>query len=120
MVIKMNNKDEKFYTYMGKIFGSRIIQRQTNDRIYDDKEKEWYLYIEDERVLAFVSISNSTIKNIYTIKDSYLEDVLKQIRKENKVTESIVTNLYEDIYGKVGFKVNHTNNLKNFIMIYDN
>ena len=32
----MDNKQENFYTYMGKVFGSRIVQKQTNDRIYDD------------------------------------------------------------------------------------
>lgn len=119
MIVKMDNKKEEFYTYMGKVFGSRIVQKQTNDRIYDDNDKEWYVYIEEGRVAAFVSVSNTTIKNIYTTKESYLVEILKEIKKENKITESIVTNLYEDLYKEVGFKVNHTNNLKNFVMIYD-
>ena len=39
MIIKMTNKDENFYQYMGKFFGSRLVERQTNDRIYDDDNK---------------------------------------------------------------------------------
>ena len=39
MILKLTNKDEKFYEYMGKFFGSRLVQRQTNDRIYDDPDK---------------------------------------------------------------------------------
>ena len=52
MIIKITNKDEKFYQYMGKFFGSRLVERQTNDRIYDDNNKEWYIYIEEEKVMA--------------------------------------------------------------------
>lgn len=118
-IIKIDNKDEEFYSYMGKMFGSRIVQRQTNDRIYDDNDKEWYLYIEDERVVAFVSISNATMKNVYTIRDNYLIEILKVIRKEIKIKESIVPNLYKSIYLNAGFKINQMNTLKNFIMIYD-
>ena len=29
MVVKMTNKDRDFYQYMGKFFGSRLIQKQT-------------------------------------------------------------------------------------------
>lgn len=119
MVVKMNNKQEKFYTYMGRMFGSRIVQRQTNDRIYDDSDKEWYLNIEDDRVVAFVSLSNNTIKNVYTIKDSYLSEILKIFKKEVKINESIVPNLYKNLYTKAGYSINDMNTLKNFISIYE-
>ena len=115
----MNNKEEKFYTYMGRMFGSRIVQRQVNDRIYDDNDKEWYLYIEEERVLSFVSIANHIIKNVYTVKDTYLLEILQLIRKEQKIKESIVPNLYIDLYVKAGYTLNTEDNLKNFVMIYE-
>lgn len=118
-IIKIDNKDDRFYSYMGKMFGSRIIQRQTNDRIYDDNDKEWYLYLEADRVVAFVSIANQVIKNVYTIKDSYLIEVLKKVKKENKIKESIVPNLYKELYTKVGFCIDPMNTMKNFIMIYE-
>ena len=117
MVIKMNNKAEKFYEYMGKIFGSRLIQNQTNDRIYDDDNKIWYIYVENKKVVAFVSISNNIIKNVYGVKEKYLKEVLEEVRKENKVTFSTVTNIYEELYSAVGFKVNKTEGFKNFVII---
>ena len=62
MVIKMTNKHQNFYQYMGKFFGSRLVERQTNDRIYDDDSKEWYIFLEKEKVMAFVSVSKNVIK----------------------------------------------------------
>lgn len=118
MVIRMNNKDENFYMYMGKMFGSRIVQRQTNDRIYDDNDKEWYLNIEDERVVAFVSITKDIMKNVYTIKDNYLTEIFRELKKDVKIKESIVPNIYKNIYKKAGFSINDKDALKNFIMIY--
>lgn len=119
MVEKMNNKMEGFYECMGKIFGSRIVQRQINDRIYDDNDKEWYIYKEDERVVACVSVLKDVIKNVYTVKDNYLEKILKEIRKEIKIKESVVPNVYAELYEKAGFKINKTDSMKNFVIIYD-
>ncbi len=119
MIVKMNNKDEKFYFYMGRMFGSRIVQRQVNDRIYDDNDKEWYLYLEEDRVVCFVSISNHVMKNVYTIKDTYLLEILQVVRKENKIRESVVPNIYTELYIKAGYTLNKEDTLKNFVMIYD-
>ena len=118
MIIEMTNKDKMFYEYMGKIFGSRLIERQLNDRIYDDDGKIWYIYIEEEKVVAFVSINKNVIKNIYTTKEKYLYKLLKMIAKNNKITYSIVTNNYIDIYEKCGFKISKQTGYKNFVMIY--
>ena len=84
MILKLTNKDEKFYEYMGKFFGSRLVQRQTNDRIYDDPDKLWYIYKDGEKVVAFISIQKNTIKNLYTTKQEYLEKLLERVKKENK------------------------------------
>lgn len=118
MIIKMTNKDEKFYQYMGRFFGSRLVERQTNDRIYDDDSKEWYIYLEEEKVMAFVSIHKNVIKNIYTSKDKYLEEILNNIKQENKITYSIVTNCYTEIYEKCGFEISKNQEYKNFVTIY--
>ncbi len=118
MIIKITNKDEKFYQYMGRFFGSRLVEKQTNDRIYDDRNKEWYIYLEEEKVMAFVSISKNIIKNIYTTKEKYLEEILKQIKKENNITYSIVTNQYTEVYERCGFKIGKNQNYKNFVTIY--
>ncbi len=118
MVVKITNKDENFYLYMGKIFGSRLIENQTNDRIYDDDNKEWYIYLEEEKVKAFVSVNKSIIKNVYTTKDKYLEEILKEIKKERNITYSTVTSQYEDVYEKCGFKFLKEQGYKNFVKIY--
>lgn len=118
MVIKITNKDEKFYQYMGKFFGSRLIERQTNDRIYDDDNKEWYIYLKEDKVMAFVSINKNVIKNIYTMKEQYLEEILKEIKAKNNITYSIVTNNYVEVYERCGFKVDKNQTYKNFVTIY--
>lgn len=118
MIIKITNKEEKFYQYMGKIFGSRLIERQINDRIYDDDNKQWYIYLEEEKVMALVSISKNVIKNIYTTKEKYLEEILEKVKKENNITYSIVTKCYTELYQKCGFKVSENQEYKNFVTIF--
>lgn len=117
MIIKMTNKDENFYQYMGKFFGSRIVEKQINDRIYDDENKQWYIYIENNIVMAFVSISKNKIKNIYTTQEKYLKKILEKIKKENNITSSIVTNVYLKIYEKCGYTISNNPNYKNFVTI---
>lgn len=118
MVIKITNKDENFYNYMGRFFGSRLVEKVTNDRIYDDNDKEWYIYLQDEKVKAFVSVDKNIIKNLYCKKEEYLEEVLKKVKEDNSITYSIVTNHYKEIYEKVGFKVFENKSYKNFVTIY--
>ena len=118
MILKMTNKDEDFYKYMGKFFGSRIVEKQTNDRIYDDPDKLWYIYVNEEKAVAFVSIEKNAIKNIYTIKEKYLEELLEEIMHERKISSSIVTNLYLELYEKLGFEFLDAETYKNFVVIY--
>ena len=117
MILKMTNKDENFYEYMGRFFGSRLVEKQTNDRIYDDDNKQWYLYVEEEKVKAFVSVSRNTIKNIYAIKEEYLEEIFHQMQSEMMVASSVVTNCYRSVYEKCGFEVKNQA-YKNFVTIY--
>ena len=119
MIIKINNKNEKFYQYMGKFFGSRLVEKQINDRIYDDDKKEWYLYIEDNAVVAFVSIQNKVIKNTYCYKEKYLEEILNYIKKEGKIDNSILTRKYIEVYKKCGFEIIDNEAYKNFVTIHE-
>ncbi|HIS61010.1 MAG TPA: hypothetical protein IAC14_01995 [Candidatus Scybalomonas excrementigallinarum] len=99
----MTNQSKGFYQIMGKVFGSREIERETKDRIYDDDEKEWYIELDKEKnVLAFVSIKDKTIKNIYGTPDK-LEKILTKVYPI--VTTGIVTKKYVQIYIKCGYKV---------------
>ncbi len=114
----MTNKYENFYSYMGKFFGSRIVQTETKDRIYDDNNKLWYVYIDkSQKVYAFVSIFNNVIKNIYSTNNNYLKELILEIQKDISIEPSIVTSIYEDVYIECGLKIEVLNNYKHFIMI---
>ena len=102
---------------MGKFFGSRIVEKQINDRIYDDAGKEWYIYLEKDSAKAFVSIQKDTIKNIYTTKDEELKEILMQIRQERKIGASIVPKIYADIYKECELEVSGNEQYKNFVVI---
>lgn len=118
MILKLTNKDANFYNYMGKFFGSRIVQTETKDRIYDDNNKLWYIYINpDDKSCGFISVCDSIIKNIYSNNYDYLEELLKRVVKDIKIEPSIVSKLYEDLYQKCGLVVTHLDNYKHFVMI---
>lgn len=118
MILKLTNKDANFYNYMGKFFGSRIVQTETKDRIYDDNNKLWYIYVDsDDKAYGFISICDGTIKNIYSSNESYLKKLLKQILQDMKIEPSIVTKLYEHLYTECGFIVTSLDNYKHFVMI---
>lgn len=116
-ILKLTNQSKGFYEYMGKFFGSRLVQNQINDRIYDDSNKIWYVYCINEKVVAFVSMVKGTIKNLYGVKDEYLETLLDSIKKEVKIDMSIVPVIYKEIYEKSGFIVGKDGNYKNFVTI---
>ena len=117
MIVKMNNKSKNFYSIMGKFFGSRIVQNETNDRIYDDNSKEWYIYLDNDNPVAFVSISSNVIKNVYSIKDDFLIELLQYITKEISIKDSIVTKTYLNTYAVSGLVVDESSEYKNFIRI---
>ena len=117
MILKMNNKSKDFYNIMGKFFGSRIVQNETNDRIYDDNSKEWYVYIDNDAPVAFVSISSNVIKNVYSIKEDFLFELLQHITTEVNIKDSIVTKTYSNTYVASGLVVSETSEYKNFIRI---
>lgn len=117
MILKMNNKSKDFYNIMGKFFGSRIVQNETNDRIYDDNSKEWYVYIDNDTPVAFVSIASNVIKNVYSIKDDFLIELLQHITKEVGIKDSIVTKAYLNTYAASGLVIDESAEYKNFIRI---
>ena len=116
-VLKLNNKDDNFYSYMGKFFGSRVVQNKINDRIYDDANKEWYILLENKKSVGFISITDNTIKNIYAIKEEQLEYLLDKVKKDIKIKDSIVPLLYLDIYKKAGLIVLDEKKYKNFVIV---
>lgn len=118
MIVKMTNKDEDFYTYMGRFFGSRIVQSETKDRIYDDNNKVWYIYLnENAKPCAFISACDGVIKNIYSNSNEFLKKLLLYVMNEITIEPSIVTKVYEDIYIECGLHINSLDSYKHFVMI---
>jgi hypothetical protein len=118
MILKITNKDKDFYSYMGKFFGSRILQTETKDRIYDDNDKLWYIYIDHHKnAYGFISVSDDVIKNIYSKNNDYLKELLKKVKQDINVKPSVVTKLYIDLYKKCGFVVDENSGYKHFIII---
>lgn len=98
----MNSKTEKFYEFMGPVFGSREVQRTTGDRFYDDPDKTWWIYINDKQVVAVLSVKGSEIKNVYGERE-YLAILLKEVYPF--VSSGIVPCIYREIYDSTGYKV---------------
>ena len=117
MIIVTNNKCEDFYNTMGKFFGSRIVQNETNDRIYDDNNKKWYIYFDEETAVAFVSIADNVIKNIYGIKEEYIIELLQYVKEQFVIQDSIVTKAYINAYEQSGLIVDSNSEYKNFIVV---
>lgn len=118
MIVKMDNKSKDFYNIMGRFFGSRIVQNKTNDRIYDDNNKEWYINFDtNNSPVAFVSIASEIMKNVYSINDEFLVELLTYVNKERKIKDSIVTSTYLDVYNSCGFICTNDNGFKNFVKI---
>lgn len=89
MIIRATNQDKNFYSYMGKFFGSRVVEKQTSDRLYDDNNKLWYIYLDGKKPMAFVSVAKNIIKNVYA-----------------------------DVYERCGYKIDKSHTYKNFVTIY--
>lgn len=116
MILKLNNKSKNFYDYLGPIFGSREVERTTNDRFYDDDDKEWYIFFDKSKPKGFISVKNYVIKNVWGYKDDYILKTLIKINKNIKVKESVVTKHFLNLYIKSRFKIIGEKG-KNFVII---
>lgn len=117
IILKMNNKANDFYNYMGRFFGSRLVQNKIKDRVYDDPNKEWYVLVEDGKPVAFLSLTDNTIKNIYGLSNEQVEKLLKGIKKEVNIQMSILPKVYLEIYKKLNFEIFDEESYKNFVVI---
>lgn len=116
MIIQITNKSKNFYAHLGKVFGSREVQRKTGDRFYDDDDKKWYIYYKKGDPVAFVGVLNGVIKNVWSEERSLLIEVLKEVKKKETIQESVVPIIFQKEYEAAGFNI-IGNGLKNFIRI---
>ena len=66
---------------------------------------------------TFVSISSNVIKNVYSIKNDFLIELLQHITKEISIKDSIVTKVYSNTYVASGLVIDEFSEYKNFIRI---
>lgn len=116
MIIKLTNKSKNFYSHLGRIFGSREVERKTGDRFYDDDDKVWYVYYYRGKPDTFVSVQKNVIKNVWSENKEHLRDVLKEIKNKENVKTSVVPIVYKDVYQEAGFEI-LGNGYRNFIKI---
>lgn len=113
MVKRMKNTDPGFYGYMGKIFGSRRVQRDTADRFYDDDEKEWIIDVTGKTVNSVISVRASKMKNVYAEDVFSLIAILEKVYPE--VSGGTVPIIYQEAYTAAGYQV--VAEKKNFVII---
>ena len=106
-ILRLTHESKEFYKYMGPVFGSRKIQRETGDRFYDDEGKIWFVAIVKGYVAAAISVKNRTIKNMYG-SDKEITELITEAEAE--ADGGIVPAIYSDACVAAGYvAVPHSN-----------
>lgn len=103
MIKQLTNSDKNFYKFLGPIFGSRIVERKTKDRFYDDDNKLWYLYLNKGTSDTFVSVKDNIIKNVWTENKDHLINVLKVLYPITHI--SIVPGIFKEEFEACDFNI---------------
>lgn len=100
-LLKVTQQDKNFYNLLGPIFGSRLIQKATQDRFFDDANKVWHLAVDEDKVIAGLSLVDNTIKNSFGNKA--LGMILGKIKTNG--LKGIVPVVQKSIYEQEGFTI---------------
>ena len=114
--IRLNQKSPNFYELLGPVFGSRTIEQETNDRFYDDAEKEWFLLLDQDAYLGIASVSGKIIKNFWAVNADAAEALLREILSEGWRLKGIVPRTHERVFARLGFRTGAYR--KNFIEVH--
>lgn len=52
-IVSMTNQDQRFYSIMGPFLARREIEKEIGYKIYDDDGKNWFVAIENSKVIGF-------------------------------------------------------------------
>ena len=111
-VLKLDRSSPEFYAQMGPIFGSRVIEKESMDRFYDDPDKEWYLI----PGCGAASVFNYTIKNFWAATPGAAQKLLERLMVEYRFLSGIVSNKHEQSFRNMGFTcIGHR---KNFLEVH--
>lgn len=114
---RLTREDHDFYMHMGPIFGSRLIEKQTKDRFYDDAEKIWFLIPGK----GAASLLGNTIKNFWAVNEQIAEALIhalqEEMRKEaGKWLDGTLPNTFAGTFEHEGFELSP--HRVNFIEVY--
>ena len=111
-VLRLNRTDENFYNLLGPVFGSRIVERMTRDRFYDDPGKQWYLVPNQ----GAASVLDHVIRNFWAVSEPVAVELIQAILEDFGTLSGILPNVHENSFRKMGFQVAPYR--KNFIEVH--
>ncbi len=98
-VQRMNRQSERFYEYMGPVFGSRIVQRETHDRFFDDPDKEWF-FVQGH---GAASVAKNVIKNFWAADEETAKALIACLQGNYRHLRGIVPATHESVFERTGF-----------------
>lgn len=107
---RISRENEGFYAALGPVFGSRIIERETHDRFYDDPDKIWYIVDQ-----GAASVLNGVIRNFYAADDARAESIIAAMQADYPRLTGVAPRKYKKIFEKRGFRAKEYR--KNFIEV---
>lgn len=111
-ILRLERGDERFYDYLGPVFGSRIVEKDTGDRFYDDIGKVWYVL--PGRGAA--SVRQGVLRNFWAVDQETADSLAAAIRADNLRLGGVAPRRYAQSFVKCGFTVQGYR--KNFIEVY--
>lgn len=109
---KLTRTDEDFYAVLGPVFGSRLIEKQTRDRFYDDAGKVWYVITGK----GVASLLGNTIKNFWAVNAAVAEVLINELQKDGEWLDGILPRTHTEVFGRLGFETHDYRT--NFIEVY--
>lgn len=84
---------------MGRVFGSRFIEKQVGLKVYDDANKQWVIALQDNILVGFCSLQANTVSDCFVypnyrnkgIFNAMLDSLLKDASYRAVCTKMSVT-----------------------------
>jgi hypothetical protein len=115
----LTNVSPDFYKYMGKVFGSRFIEKQIGIKVYDDANKNWVIATRENQIIGFCSLKSKTVSDCFVYPEYRLSGVfdlmLDELMKSNGNYRAVCTIMSVRAFLKRGFKI--AKQTKNFIYV---
>lgn len=100
-VLRLNRASAGFYDIMGPIFGSRIVERATRDRFYDDPDKLWYCLPGE----GAASLRRGSVRNFWASSEGAARRLIEALMEDNARIEGVIPIPYAQEFERAGFDV---------------